>query len=423
MFLKTRASSPLTQADVDEMKQFLQNRARTRSKVRVRHLSIFADERKLPVVFDVYETRDVILDIDEGTRKLELKGSHNKEDVPLAIYWFDWSDETRESDKSIVILEGGQRFEFTCRYNESGSVTPASVKIVYGEQAKARAFRLALRRCANTVRAGDRKRLSQLIPVGILACLLMICVTVAVKLYYVGQPPELTEQDNTVNADTSKQQADQSSITQASTPPQDGAAAQNKANTSGLIGSTSNPHQKGASTAKKHNPQKQAVPNSAKLETDRSNKSADTSAVDSQLQVALEANLDPVLIEGAKRRTVDLPQPDPRLFEVRVVYIDRESFQDHEFAQTVYDILASPEGLTKVSGLSITPDIKRSDAVLRGSITSNNAGCTIAVRLVNRAGRVIWPHSVFVSGEKSEQVVREAVRQVVEKLQADLKKK
>jgi hypothetical protein len=105
---------------------------------------------------------------------------------------------------------------------------------------------------------------------------------------------------------------------------------------------------------------------------------------------------------------------------VRSVYIDSGSFGEPPFAKTVSDLFSGANGLIKISKFAMSPHQKNADAVLRGGAAKSGTGWEVSARLVNLAGRAIWQAKVIVSGMEEQQAAEEAVRKLMEKLQADL---
>jgi hypothetical protein len=402
MFLDSSDSSPLTKADLDEISQFLRDKAAARRKVRVRHLSIFADGEELPVVFDVYSAKSITVEIEEGARKLELMVDQQDVNVPLAIHWFDWSDRPGTLEESMVTLEGGQQvgFRFTCD-QDHGRVR-GLVNITYRELSKIRAFQLALKRYSHRPRIRKRARSWASVPDLVQAFLLVVCVSLGVFLYRAGRRPPIM----TTQSASQKLGIATGGVSGMEAPPDSTSQSDRRQNQAMIVRKKSDNRASTLSLQRREpQPLKGAI---------------DNQKPEAQGEVAASAPNDFTYPNGATR-TADPQPPNTPLMEVKTIYVDPSTFEGNAFAKTIYDVLAGDEGLSKISRFKVTKNIKESDTVLRGSVNKSDSGWDVSVRLVNRAGHVVWPGMVSVSGQDDQKVAEEAARKLVKKLEADVR--
>jgi hypothetical protein len=369
--------------------------------VRVQQLSIFADGEELPVTFDVHDAKSITVDVEEGTRKLELKARQQHSDVPLAIQWLDWNDSIEKNEESIVCLEGGQLFEFRLNYNKDdrGRITSGLMNISYSEQRKIRAFRLGLKRYMSGRRGRQRARFLAWVPIAVQTSFLVLCLLASIFLFQMGRRPQ------TITTQDTNQELTAASGGAAGTQERDSSLRpQVKQNDSVTVKKKA--ENKASALALRHREPRApiSVTNNQQPET--------------QVEVANVPN-DATYPDDKTRAAVSMPA-NTRLSEVKSIYVDPSSFENQAFARTIYDLLVGNEGMTKISRLSVVKSIKESDTVLRGSVNKRDSGWEVSLRLVNRAGTVVWPGVVTVPGSDNQQVAEQAVKKLLEKLQADL---
>jgi hypothetical protein len=401
MFLDSSESSPLTKADLDEISQFLRSKAAVRRKVRVRHLSIFADGEELPVLFDVYSAKSITVDVEEGARKLELMAQQQDVDVPLAIHWLDWSDSPATLEESTVTLEGGQQVGFRFTYDKDDGRMRGLMNISYSELSKTRAFQLALKRYSHKSKSRKRARSWSLVPVMAEAFLLVVCMGVSVFLYQAGRRlPIMTTQN------TSQKPGIASGGASETASPPDSLSQPDRRQNQSIIVRKKTENRASTLSLRRREPQ---PPKGA-------------AEPDAQIEVATNIPNDTTYSNDATR-TADPQPPNTHLVEVKSIYVDPSTFEDNEFAKTIYGLLAGNDGLARISRFRVTKNMKESDTVLRGTVNKSDSGWEVSVRLVNRAGNLVWPGTVSVAGRDDQKVAEEAVRELVKKLETDLSSK
>ncbi|HEV7397316.1 MAG TPA: hypothetical protein VGN86_12455 [Pyrinomonadaceae bacterium] len=148
---------------------------------------------------------------------------------------------------------------------------------------------------------------------------------------------------------------------------------------------------------------------------------SDKPVLDNNSETAVKGTVpDNPAYSSDQTRSADVRRLANSLRDVRSVYIDSGSFGEPPFAKTVSDLFSGANGLIKISKFAMSPHQKNADAVLRGGAAKSGTGWEVSARLVNLAGRAIWQAKVIVSGMEEQQAAEEAVRKLMEKLQADL---
>jgi hypothetical protein len=426
------SSSDMREEDLEDISRSVEDRALARRKIHARQLLIFADGEELPGTFDVYAQKSVTVKVEEGTRKLEVKARRGGVEVPLAVHWLNWGygADTGRDERASVVLEGGQEFGFTLSYKaDHGGATGAVVNIAYGEENKLRAMLLALRRYKNGVgwRGGRPISSPSWIPLTSLASLLVVCGIAAVILFRIGQRLGPAESQDVIQkpgaADNSGEGLQANTSSQPNSPENEtdkgqGITAPESVSNSSL-GSKAMTARKGV----RQNKPRIYGSRSSKVET------AYGSPTDNQRsELPSEIASNPPVRQGkvydnGTTRSADPLPPDTRLLEVRSIYVDTASFQDQALARLINNELNGGNGLGRISRFTVTKNISESNAVLRGSVRRADSGWEVSVRLVNRAGEIVWSGAVAVSDGDDQQVAAEAVRKFLAKLQADVNRK
>jgi hypothetical protein len=426
------SSSEMTEEDLEDISRSVEDRALTRRKIHARQLSIFADGEELPVTFDVYAQKSISIEVEEGTRKLEVKARRGGVEVPLAVHWLSWGygSEARRDEHASVVLEGGQEFDFTLSYKtDHGDTTGAMVDIAYGEENRIRALLLALRRYKNGVgwRGGRPVSSPSLLPVTALATLLVICIAAGITLFQLGRRPPLAQNQEANQKPGATDNAGEGLQANTSSLPnsQEGGTDKRQGTVPPKVGSQSSPKSENLTARKSTRQNNGRVYGSSDREFNIENGNL---ANNQQSESPSETPSNPPAGQGTiynnDTTRSDAPLlPDTRLLEVRSIYVDPASFQDQALARLIYDVFTGDNGLGKVSRFAVTKNISESNAVLRGSVLRDNSGWEVSVRLVNRAGEVVWSGAVAVSGGEDQQLAAEAVRKLLEKLQADVNRK